>query len=321
MRFVGGQELSPTPGDHGLIASGFSKMPQQTRHVDTVARFVGYESLLQGSDRVRFFGIEVGDIEEIPDGMVAWDLGETDWTIWESRGGQDVMVWQEEITWMWLDRFPSKPGARVGEFTAQGPAEWSRLRLPRDREFWMFANAYTCAARSDFRDGVNLADYDPSWPERYEEMACWLRNSIGLGIALRVEHYGSTAIPGMSAKPIIDVLVEVPSFRQAKERVLPCMNGEAWEYWWYSDHMVFIKRTELMGERTHHIHLAPRGHDIWGGIAFRDYLRLHPGDAARYAELKRQLVQDYRDDRERYTNAKEVFVEEITSKALSGLAP
>jgi len=94
-------------------------------------------------------------------------------------------------------------------------------------------------------------------------MANWLRNAIAPEIALRVEHYGSTAIPNMPAKPFIDTLLEVPSFAEARRSLIPVFNKPECEYWWYNGHMCFIVRKDPMGTRTHHIHAAPRGHRLW----------------------------------------------------------
>jgi GrpB-like predicted nucleotidyltransferase (UPF0157 family) len=85
--------------------------------------------------------------------------------------------------------------------------------------------------------------------------------------------------------------------------------------------MTFIKRQKLMGRRTHHVHMAPRDHRLWEGLAFRDYLMSHPREVSRYAALKRELAKTYRQDRERYTQAKTEFVREITSKALCSPTP
>jgi len=111
-------------------------------------------------------------------------------------------------------------------------------------------------------------------------------------------------------------VMEVPSFALARQRLLPLWDDEAWEYWRYGDHMMFVKRQSLTGRRTHHLHLAPAGHRLWEGIAFRDYLRARPEEAARYAALKRELAGRYREDREGYTEAKAAFVREITAQAL-----
>ncbi|MBT6144809.1 MAG: GrpB family protein [Gemmatimonadetes bacterium] len=165
-------------------------------------------------------------------------------------------------------------------------------------------------------DEVELVDHDPSWSQQYAQMADWLRDQLGTDIALRVEHYGSTAIPGLPAKPVIDILVEIPSVTAAKPQVIPCFDDETWDYWWHAGHMVFVRREKLMGQRTHHIHMAPKGHPIWDGLAFRDHLRSHAEERDQYAELKRKLAVAYHHDRERYTQAKTDFVSAVTSRAL-----
>ena len=192
-------------------------------------------------------------------------------------------------------------------------------RATRPVQFSVFANAYVDTSREMSGDEVVLVNYDPEWPAQYRRMADWLQQCLGSDVALRIEHCGSTAIPGMSAKPIVDMLVEVPSFRIAKERILPLLSDESWEYWWYSDHMILIKRSELMGTRTHHVHFAPRQHPVWQGIAFRDYLRMHHEYALRYEQLKRQLVPSCGSDREAYTAAKAEFVKDVTARALGAL--
>jgi len=231
------------------------------------------------------------------------------------RDDRDAVLAQEDIYWLWLDT-PSS-GRCTGEFSAHLPAVLHSEEISGRQEFWISANAYV-----DMREGngnhddVHLVDYDPSWPKQFEEMAGWLEEMLGRDIALRIEHYGSTSIPGIPAKPVIDILVEIPSFFEAKKRVIPLLNNEAWEYWWYSGHMTLIKRQNLMGERTHHVHMIPKGHERWEGLAFRDYLRSHSDVANQYATLKRKLAVAYRKDRERYTQAKTDFVRDVTDRAL-----
>ncbi len=79
--------------------------------------------------------------------------------------------------------------------------------------------------------------------------------------------------------------------------------------------MTFVKRDSFQGRRTYHIHMAPKGHELWDAIIFRDYLRTHPIEASRYAELKYGLAAVHENDRERYTLAKTDFVEETLGKA------
>ncbi len=317
MRLVGGMQANAREGDISFHAGLFGRLTSEVKATGDPARYVGYESSLGGEDHLRFFGIEVNEIEGvIPAGMVAWDLCDGTWTVSEPKGGRNVVTWREDITWKWLDRPEPGHGGMTGEFTARVPERWGSGKISGWRDFRVSANAYVRPKAAGCEDDVHLVDYDSSWPDQFDEIARRLRAILGGDLTLRVEHYGSTAIPGMPAKPVIDVLVEIPSFEEARKRAIPRLNLKSWEYWWYSHHMIFIRRREFMGRRTHHIHMAPRGHEIWSGLAFRDYLRTHPGEALRYAELKRELASRYREDREGYTIAKGAFVHEVTSKAL-----
>jgi GrpB-like predicted nucleotidyltransferase (UPF0157 family) len=315
MYLVGGQQLNPAEGDHSLIASMFERLPKEARRAEGLTRFVGYEGCGKGADRLRFFGIEVDSLDAIPRGLTAWDLEDASWTVWQEMDGRNAIVWREEIDWKWRAVPASDSGRSLGEFAARGPAEWWGDGGREPWTFSLFALAPFDCRLNGFRDDIVLVDYDPTWPEQYERMAGWLRDRLGPDVALRIEHYGSTAIPGMPAKPVVDILVEIPSFDEGRRRALSVLNDPTWEYWSYSGHIVFFKRKELMGERTHHIHLAPRGHEIWEGLAFRDYLSSHPADAAKYAALKRELATTYRTDRERYTDMKTSFVEDVLRKA------
>jgi GrpB-like predicted nucleotidyltransferase (UPF0157 family) len=120
----------------------------------------------------------------------------------------------------------------------------------------------------------------------------------------------------MPAKPVIDILIQIPSFSEARRVLIPIFNKHEYEYWGYDDHILFIKRKEFLGTRTHHIHAAPAGSRFWEHISFRDYLRTYPGDAGRYAALKHKLAGRHTTNREEYTVAKGEFVKEITEKAL-----
>ena len=238
--------------------------------------------------------------------MIAWELTQNIKTVWRPQGDQNTSISYEKIRWQWFELGYQAPKRWVGEFTSASGSP-----------FWISGNAYVNQNKNNSGiDAVELIDYDPSWPEQFTTFASWLKNLLGSDLIGRVAHFGSTAIAGMSAKPIIDVLVEIPSFAEAKKGILPRFNCKVWEYWWHEDHMIFIKRKKLMGRRTHHVHLAPKGHDIWNCLVFRDYLRSHPDDALRYQDLKYRLAGEYKTDRERYTQAKTEFIKEITSKRL-----
>jgi GrpB-like predicted nucleotidyltransferase (UPF0157 family) len=337
---IGEQRIRPRADDYGFIAAAFNRLPREAALQGGYARFVGYESLVKGEPLMRFFGIEVGENESIPEGMAAWDLDDAEWTMWRQKGGKKTRAWQEEIHWLWFGRTRTYSGSHsgftsfdesasfggdspfpchLGEFTAKGPEDWGAGGRSAEGEFLLFAHLYYDLRKDGFEDEIHLLEYDPSWPGQFEEMAERLRHRLGPDLVLRIEHYGSTAVPGMPAKPVIDILVEVPSFMEAKRRALPRLDDVTWEYWWYDDHMVFFKRKSPMGERTHHVHMAPQGHKVWGGLAFRDYLRTHPEAAARYAALKQRLAAKWRQDRERYTAGKAVFVRDLTAKAQKAL--
>ncbi|MBI5960368.1 MAG: GrpB family protein [Chloroflexi bacterium] len=221
--------------------------------------------------------------------------------MWEA--GRDRPTLRQKIAWEWGE---STGGRFTGEFAPRkNTAQPVRLagHLYVDL-IWQSTN----------HDEVILVEHDPAWAQQFEQIAACLRKSLG-PLALRIEHYGSTAIPGIPAKPLIDVLVEIPSFDEARSRLIPLFNRPEWEYWWYKEHMMFIRRTGIGGPRTHHLHIAPKDHPLWEGLIFRDYLRDHPDDAAQYAALKQQLAADFSSDRERYTQAKTDFVQQILAKA------
>ena len=318
MMLVGGRQTGASPDVQEFYAGLFGRLTNEVKHTGSLTRYVGFEGCPAGGTPVRFLGIEVEKIEDIPEGMTAWDLNGDTWTVWEAGSGRKTAVWREKITRRWVGGGPSRRARPIGEFSAGVPLEWSGGGVPGRCDFRVTANAYVRSGAKGCDDDVHLVDYDPSWPGLFTETARWIRDRLGLDPSLRVEHYGSTAIPGMPAKPVIDVLVEIPSFEEAGKLAVPLLNGTTWEYWWYWDrmHMIFIKRKEFMGQRTHHIHMAPGGHELWRGLAFRDYLRSNPGEASRYAALKRELASKYRKDRESYTTAKGAFVREVTEKAL-----
>ena len=324
IRLVGAQQVLACDGNaEGRLrfyGGLFDRLPREVRNTDDLTRYVGYQSKAGEGVDLHFLGMEVERIDGIPDGMMAWDLDDDRWTVWEARDGREVIAAQHGIAWQWLTSVPAAGGTLIGEWTVTDPAPSSDAASAVGREFWVSGQAYVRPrAQTKNADEVHLVDYDPSWPRQYDEFASWLQGTLGPDVALRVEHFGSTAIPGMPAKPIIDVMVEIPSFSEGRKRVLPLLSREEWEYWWDAGHMVFVRRQKLMGRRTHHVHMAPRGHSLWERLAFRDYLRSHPEEASRYATLKAGLATAYREDRERYTQAKAEYVRQVTVTALRGL--
>jgi GrpB-like predicted nucleotidyltransferase (UPF0157 family) len=134
-----------------------------------------------------------------------------------------------------------------------------------------------------------------------------------------IEHVGSTAIPGVTAKPVIDIVVgvrDLPSAEPAHAAVAP-LGYVSFPYRPTEEHW-FCKPSPAY--RTHHLHLVPFESTLWRDrLTFRDYLRAHPAVAAEYAGLKRGLATQYRFDREAYTDAKAPFIQAVLAAARDDL--
>ena len=165
---------------------------------------------------------------------------------------------------------------------------------------------------------IEIVAADAAWPARLELERQALTQALGPWLTGPVEHIGSTAVPGLAAKAVIDIMAGVASLDTSR----PAIDAAAalgYCYYPYRpdrEHW-FCKPSPAF--RTHHLHLVPFGSEQWRGtLAFRDYLRAHPADAAEYAALKMQLARQYRDDREAYTQAKSAFISRVTGLALAG---
>jgi GrpB-like predicted nucleotidyltransferase (UPF0157 family) len=171
-------------------------------------------------------------------------------------------------------------------------------------------------------DDIIIVDYNPHWPHLFQQEAARIRQALGEDLILRLEHIGSTAVPGLPAKPIIDLLIGVNSIPEARQIAVPALEALGYAFW-YDDpdpnHLFFVKGLPPNGPRSHHIHIVPAEGSEWDRVLFRDYLRAHPDEAARYAALKRDLATRFQNDREAYTDAKGEYIKSITEKAKSGL--
>ena len=166
-------------------------------------------------------------------------------------------------------------------------------------------------------DEIEIVEPDPHWPEMFRVEAARLRGALDPALVIDIEHFGSTAIAGLAAKPIIDILITVRSIVAAQSAITPllALGYVFWEDNPRNDRMFFVKGMPPHGERrTHHVHIMEPGDERQGQLLFRDYLRAHPDEARRYAVLKRELAQSHRYDREAYTNAKNDYVASITAK-------
>lgn len=168
------------------------------------------------------------------------------------------------------------------------------------------------------REEISIAPYDPEWPNLYEAQAVFLRGKLPQSVVIKIEHFGSTAVPGLAAKPVIDVLVQVSSLEETKEQVVPILEAEGYDYFWRTDvspaYAWFIKR-DSKGKRTHHIHMVEADSKLWERLYFRDYLRAFPEEARRYAALKISLAEQHPNDRLAYTAGKAEYVTMVTERA------
>lgn len=157
---------------------------------------------------------------------------------------------------------------------------------------------------------IALASPDPAWQARFHEQAARLGRILAPWLCAPVEHVGSTAIPGLIAKPIVDLLAPVRDLDAARASV-PVLEADGWLFWPDDpnrDHRLWFLRPDPAA-RTHHLQVMRRDHPAAVAVlAFRDALRADPALRDAYAALKEELARTHRDDRNGYTNAKADFV-------------
>ncbi len=172
------------------------------------------------------------------------------------------------------------------------------------------------------KEHVAVVPYDPRWPELFAEERDHLLACLPHDLVRRIEHFGSTAVPGLPAKPIVDMLVEVTSLEETKERIAPILEAQGYDYFWRPSsgdstppfYAWFIKR-DPNGNRTHHIHMVEADFEHWDRLLFRDYLIEHPDIAQEYSALKAKLSERHDKDRVAYTAAKTEFIRTTAEQA------
>ena len=167
---------------------------------------------------------------------------------------------------------------------------------------------------ADMRN-IIVVPYDPRWPAMAAQEMAAIRDILGDAL-LAIHHIGSTAVPGLSAKPIIDLLPVVRKIEQVDD-----FNAAMAEMGYVArgENGIAARRYFCKGPddaRSHHVHIFADGHpDIARHLNFRDYLREHPDVAVRYAQIKLRLAAQYRNDITRYVNGKGPFIREIEERA------
>jgi GrpB-like predicted nucleotidyltransferase (UPF0157 family) len=178
--------------------------------------------------------------------------------------------------------------------------------------------------RRAVQEDVAIVAYDPRWPELFRREKEHLLSCLPAELIRRVEHFGSTAVPGLAAKPVVDLLVEVADLQATRTRIAPLLEAQGYDYFWRPTHgddgppfyAWFIKRDPGSATRTHHIHMVEANFtEHWDRLLFRDYLIEYPRVAREYEELKFRLAAAYPNDRVAYTKGKTEFILRVTGQA------
>ena len=172
--------------------------------------------------------------------------------------------------------------------------------------------------RNTTKREIVIGDYDPQWPILYEKEREEILNVIG-HIALEIEHMGSTAVQGLGAKPIIDIMVAIDHLSDTEKCIEP-LRSIGYKYVPEHEEEIpwrrFFNKGRPPKEQHYHLHMVQKGSGFWKRhLLFRDYLRMHPNVAQQYYHLKKELASKYGVNREAYTSAKTSFIESIVAKA------
>lgn len=169
---------------------------------------------------------------------------------------------------------------------------------------------------------VEVVPHDPRWRDAFEREAKRVAAALS-GNVVAVHHIGSTAIPHIYAKPVVDMLVEVKDITDVdgQSSAMQSLGYEVMGEYGIPGRRYFRKDNQA-GFRTHHVHAFEAGSaQIERHLAFRDYMIAHPEDAREYSDLKRELAQEHPQSMDAYMDGKDGFIKEIDRKAARWRAP
>jgi len=164
---------------------------------------------------------------------------------------------------------------------------------------------------------ITIVPYDPVWPRRFESEKSILLD-IFRSVSVHVEHVGSTAVPGLGAKPVIDILLGVDELAAVEARISD-LAAAGYEYVQryegeFPERRLFAKPHHR--PRAYHLHAVERSAAFWRRqLLFRNFLRSRPEVALDYCELKKRLAAEYGNDRDGYARAKTAFIEATLERA------
>ncbi|KKC37969.1 hypothetical protein WH87_09985 [Devosia epidermidihirudinis] len=159
---------------------------------------------------------------------------------------------------------------------------------------------------------IDLHSADPRWPLQFESERDLILPCFPTSPRL-IEHMGSTAIPGLAAKPIIDIIVLVEDLTAAAAAI-PALEALGYRYWAANPDKTkyyLAKGLPPAPRRTHHLHIHDDADEVRRHLMFRDHLRAHPEVRDAYLALKQELAQRFRDDREAYSRHKTEFIDAL----------
>ena len=165
---------------------------------------------------------------------------------------------------------------------------------------------------------IILSEYRAEWAKFYAQEKDTIISALGTKNISRINHIGSTSVPGLIAKPTIDILLEIPT-----DADIPSLTAALISAGYICNtqpnnpapHLMFMKGYTPQGFRGQAVHLHVRFPGDWDELYFRDYLRSHPKTAKSYGKLKQNLQLRYEHDRDAYTEAKTDFIQEATRLA------
>ena len=165
---------------------------------------------------------------------------------------------------------------------------------------------------------IILEEHNPQWFDNYLIEKSFIERVLGKENIIRISHYGSTSIPGLIAKPTIDILLEISTSVDISQFIEDMLDNECVYVEQPNDpppHIVFYRGYTPEGFKGQAVHIHVRYQGDWDELYFRDILLTHPETAMEYGKLKQRLKDDYEFDRDNYTDAKGEFIRKITAEA------
>jgi len=306
----GGTLLGHLPDIPGLQVHGVPLDQTQTIH-DVLVEPGSRLSAVTKTDRLASLSHHHQGIDRVGEGLVV--TGRTEDGLIEAI--ERIVPDPEDPTAPWIVGVQWHP-----EETAESdPAQQSLFDA-----LTLLARLRGSRAKPGYAEGKSrsywIAPYDPRWPSTFEAEASRIRAALGDQL-VRIDHVGSTSVPGLAAKPVVDIQASVRSMMPRAAYVEPLRAlGYRWVVDPWTDEHEYFSRDED-GDRSFHVHVCLTGSD-WERrhLAFRDWLREHPDDAAAYERIKRDLAERHPQDIFTYVDAKTPFIREIEARATAAVA-